>query len=186
MGHAIEGAGGRIDKFIGDGVMALFGLDSGVEAGCREALAAAKAMAERMQGLNRALVHDIPEPLRIGIGIHTGSAIVGEMGYGTAVSITAVGDSVNTASRIESLTKTYACEVVISEAVARHAGIDLGDAPRHEIEVRGRAERLVVRTFVSAKNIPSPAAAATPATKMPIWRVGAVSSLLNAVRRNSI
>ena len=55
IGHAVEAAGGRIDKFIGDGVMALFGLDSGVEAGCREALAAAKDMAERMENLNRAL-----------------------------------------------------------------------------------------------------------------------------------
>jgi adenylate cyclase len=153
-GHAVEAAGGRIDKFIGDGVMALFGLDSGVEAGCREALAAAKDMAERMETLNRALIHDIPEPLRIGIGIHTGPAIVGEMGYGTAVSITAVGDSVNTASRIEALTKTYACELVISEAVALRAGIDLGDAPRHEIEIRGRVERLVVRTFTSARDLP--------------------------------
>jgi len=153
-GHAVETAGGRIDKFIGDGVMALFGLDSGVEAGCREALVAAKDMAERMETLNRALIHDIPEPLRIGIGIHTGPAIVGEMGYGTAVSITAVGDSVNTASRIEALTKTYACELVISEAVALRAGIDLGDAPRHEIEIRGRVERLVVRTFTSARDLP--------------------------------
>src|SRR6266566_2452339 len=106
-GHAVEAAGGRIDKFIGDGVMALFGLDSGVEAGCREALTAARDMSERMETLNRALIHDLPEPLRIGIGIHTGPAIVGEMGYGTAVSITAVGDSVNTASRVEGLTKTY-------------------------------------------------------------------------------
>ena len=153
MGHAVEAAGGHIDKFIGDGVRALFGLDSGVEAGCREALAAAKDMAERLQSLNRALIHDLPAPLRIGIGIHTGPAIVGEMGYGTAVSITAVGDAVNTASRLEALTKTYGCELVISEAVVRHAGIDVGDAPRHEIEIRGRVERLVVRTFKSAKDL---------------------------------
>ena len=153
MGHAVEAAGGHIDKFIGDGVMALFGLDSGVEAGCREALAAAKDMAERLQSLNRALIHDLPAPLRIGIGSHTGPAIVGEMGYGTAVSITAVGDAVNTASRLEALTKTYGCELVISEAVVRHAGIDVGDAPRHEIEIRGRVERLVVRTFKSAKDL---------------------------------
>jgi adenylate cyclase len=52
MGHAVEAAGGRIDKFIGDGVMALFGLDTGVETGGREALAAAKDMVERMQSLN--------------------------------------------------------------------------------------------------------------------------------------
>jgi adenylate cyclase len=157
-GHAVEAAGGRIDKFIGDGVMALFGLDSGVEAGCRQALAAARDMSERMESLNRALVHDISEPLRIGIGIHTGPAIVGEMGYGSAVSITAVGDSVNTASRIEGLTKTYGCELVISEAVALRAGIELGDAPRHEIEIRGRVERLVVRTFARARDLPERAA----------------------------
>src|SRR6266508_5442149 len=143
-GHAVEAAGGHIDKFIGDGVMALYGLDSGVEAGCRQALAAARDMSERMESLNRALVHDISEPLRIGIGIHTGPAIVGEMGYGSAVSVTAVGDCVNTASRVEGLTKTYGCELVISAAVALRAGIDVGDAPRHEIEIRGRVERLVV------------------------------------------
>jgi adenylate cyclase len=157
-GHAVEAAGGHIDKFIGDGVMALFGLDSGVEAGCRQALAAARDMSARMESLNHALVHDIPEPLRIGIGIHTGPAIVGEMGYGSAVSVTAVGDSVNTASRIEGLTKTYGCELVISEAVALRAGIDVGDAPRHEIEIRGRVERLVVRTFARARDLPERAA----------------------------
>jgi adenylate cyclase len=157
-GHAVEAAGGHIDKFIGDGVMALFGLDSGVEAGCRQALAAARDMSARMESLNHALVHDIPEPLRIGIGIHTGPAIVGEMGYGSAVSVTAVGDSVNTASRIEGLTKTYGCELVISEAVALRAGIDVGDAPRHEIEIRGRVERLVVRTFAQARDLPERAA----------------------------
>src|SRR4029450_2988912 len=153
-GHAAQAAGGHIDKFIGDGVMALFGLDSGVEAGCRQALAAARDMSERMDSLNRALVHDKPEPLRIGIGIHTGPAIVGEMGYGSAVSVTAVGDSVNTASRVEGLTKTYACELVISAAVALRAGVDLGAAPRHEIEILGRVEELVVRTFTRARDLP--------------------------------
>src|SRR5207245_10650572 len=73
-GHAIEAAGGRIDKFIGDGVMALFGLDSGAEAGCREALAAGKDMAEGMVVLNRALMHDVHAALRIGIGIPVGPA----------------------------------------------------------------------------------------------------------------
>jgi adenylate cyclase len=154
MGHAVEAAGGHIDKFIGDGVMALFGLDSGVEAGCREALAAAKGMSERMEALNHALAHDIPEPLRIGIGIHTGPAIVGEMGYGSAVSVTAVGDCVNTASRMEALSKTYGCELVISEDVATRSGIEFGPLTHHDIEIRGRVGRLVVHTFRSARDLP--------------------------------
>ena len=163
MGHAVEEAGGRIDKFIGDGVMALFGLDRGVEVGCREALAAARAMSERLAHLNETLAHDLPEPLRIGIGIHTGPAIVGEMGYGRAVSVTAVGDSVNTASRLEGLTKTYGAELVVSEAVVVRAGLDLSQAERHEMEIRGRIERLAVRTLRSARDLPAPARAPSAA-----------------------
>jgi adenylate cyclase len=154
MGVAVERAGGRIDKFIGDGVMALFGLESGPEAGSREALAAARAMAERLAELNSAMVHDLTEPLRIGIGIHVGPAIVGEMGYGAAVSVTAVGDSVNTASRLEALTKTYGAQLVVSEALAARAGLALDGLPRHEIEIRGRVERMRIVALASALDLP--------------------------------
>ncbi len=155
MGQAVEDAGGHIDKFIGDGVMALFGLDRGLAAGCREALAAARAMALRLDQLNDALANDLPEPLRIGIGIHAGSAIVGEMGYGRAVSLTAVGDTVNTASRLESLTREFGAQLVVSETVLREAGLDLGAAaPAQEIEIRGRSERLAVRIVANARTLP--------------------------------
>jgi adenylate cyclase len=80
------------------------------------------------------------------------------MGYGTAMSVTAVGDTVNTASRLESLTKTYGVELVIADAVARRAGIDLGTAPVHEIEIRGRDERLAVRLIMNAGDLPVSAA----------------------------
>jgi adenylate cyclase len=154
MGHAIEEAGGHIDKFIGDGIMALFGLDRGVAAGCREALVAARAMSERLLQLNKALAHDLPEPLRIGIGIHMGPAIVGEMGYGRAVSLTAIGDAVNTASRVEGLAREYQCELVVSEMVLIGAAVDLGDTPAREIEIRGRVERLRVRVLQTARKLP--------------------------------
>jgi adenylate cyclase len=150
MGQAVERAGGRVDKFIGDGVMALFGVDSGPEKGCREALAGARAMAENLAALNAALAHDLDAPLRIGIGIHMGNAIVGEMGYARATSVTAIGDAVNTASRLEALTKDYGAQLVVSEDVIARAGANLSDYPEHEVEIRGREQALKVRVVADA------------------------------------
>jgi adenylate cyclase len=159
MGRAVEEAGGHLDKFIGDGVMALFGIDSGPVMGCRQALHAARLMSERLVELNKALENDLGAPLRIGIGLHFGATIVGEMGYGKAVSLTAVGDAVNTASRLESATKEYGCELVVSEDLVSRAGIDLAAFPRHELAIRGREQMLVIRTLASGRDLPVVAAA---------------------------
>jgi adenylate cyclase len=155
MGTAVEQAGGHLDKFIGDGVMALFGVGTGVADGARRALDAARHMAINLDEMNRALSHDLDRPLRIGIGIHAGPAIVGEMGYGKAVALTAVGDSVNTASRIEALTKELDCQLVISESVARAAGLTFEGAERREIAIRGRAEPLSVIGIRNAIDLPA-------------------------------
>ncbi|MFZ5792767.1 MAG: adenylate/guanylate cyclase domain-containing protein [Pseudomonadota bacterium] len=155
MGSAVEEAGGHLDKFIGDGVMALFGVGADPAEGCRRALEAARRMALNLDEMNRVLAHELPEPLRIGIGIHVGPAIVGEMGYGRASSITAIGDSVNTASRLEGLTKEFGCQLVISAEVAEKAGIDLAEPERHEIAVRGRDERLIVLAIGDARALPA-------------------------------
>jgi adenylate cyclase len=94
------------------------------------------------------------------------------MGYGKAVSVTAVGDSVNTASRLETLTKSFGAQLVLSEALVARAGIDLDKVPRHEIEIRGRLERMRILALASALELPEfgpepprrrwPAAAAAP------------------------
>jgi adenylate cyclase len=160
MGIAVEAAGGQIDKFIGDGVMALFGVGGRPTDGCRRALVAARAMAEALHELNRSLASDINEPLRIGIGIHAGPAIVGEMGYGRATSVTAVGDTVNTASRLETLTKDYGCQLVISDAVADYAGLDVAAFARHEIAIRGRKDALAIRIIGDARALSADALAA--------------------------
>lgn len=152
-GQAIEAAGGRVDKFIGDGVMAIFGLNDDPQAACRQALDAARRMALALDDLNEALSGDLDLPLRIGIGLHAGSAIVGEMGYERAAQITAIGDTVNTASRLEALTKELAVELVVSEELLDRAGIDLPAAPRHDVEIRGRQGRLAVRAFKKAVDL---------------------------------
>ena len=145
MGVAIEQQGGRVDKFIGDGIMALFGLERGPEDACLQALAAARAMAGALAQLNRRLADDLREPLRIGIGLHVGPVILGHMGYGRATTLTAIGDTVNVASRLETLTKELDVELVVSSRLAEAAGIDLGSFEERRIEIRGRRRPLRVR-----------------------------------------
>jgi adenylate cyclase len=154
MGRAVEAAGGRVDKFIGDGVMALFGIETGAQSGCRDALAAARLMSERLADLNLSLQAELGRPLRIGIGIHCGPVIVGEMGYGSAAALTAIGDAVNTASRLEGLSKSYDCELVVSDETVVRANLDFSGFPRYEIEIRGKREMLAVRTLERAAALP--------------------------------
>jgi adenylate cyclase len=144
VGESIASAGGMVDKFIGDGVMALFGIEAGPAEGCRQALAAAQRMVDQVQMLSQALAEELAEPLRIGVGIHCGPAVVGRMGYGATIHLTAIGDTVNVASRLQDLTKEFSCHLVISEEVAQQAGLNLSALPRHEITVRNRREALAI------------------------------------------
>ncbi|NDH61461.1 MAG: adenylate/guanylate cyclase domain-containing protein [Alphaproteobacteria bacterium] len=152
-GQAIEAAGGRVDKFIGDGVMAIFGLSGDPRTACRQALEAARLMAVALDDLNEAMSGDLDLPLRIGIGLHAGPAIVGEMGYERAAQITAIGDTVNTASRLEALTKDFGAELVVSQELLDKAGIDLAAAPQHDVDIRGRQGRLAVRAVTRAAEL---------------------------------
>ncbi len=149
-GQAIEAAGGRLDKFIGDGVMAIFGLDSDAATACRQALDAARRMTAALEELNEALSGDLDSPLRIGIGLHAGATIVGEMGYERATHLTAIGDTVNTASRLEGLTKEFGVELVVSQELLDRAGVEAAQAPRHDVEIRGRQGRLAIRAIAQA------------------------------------
>ena len=155
MGGAIEGAGGRLDKFIGDGVMALFGVGSDARHGCRSALEAARRMSLALSEMNETLAADLEEPLRMGIGIHVGTVIIGEMGYEKVSSLTAIGDAVNTASRLEGLSKDYGAQLVFSAGVADKAGIDVSGFARRDAEVRGRTEPLSVFVVEDAARLPA-------------------------------
>jgi adenylate cyclase len=162
MGQAIEEAGGRVDKFIGDGIMALFGIDLEPEEACRRALAGARAMALALDELNRELEHDLRAPLRIGIGLHAGPVILGEMGYRRATSLTAIGDPVNVASRLEALTKEFDAQLVVSAALAERAGVDLAGFELRQIEIRGRRRPLRIRVVGDARALPVAGPAARP------------------------
>lgn len=157
MGEAVEASGGHLDKFIGDGVMALFGTKTDIRTGARQAMHAAQEMSIKLMDLNEQLKDELEEPLRIGIGIHVGPAIIGEMGYGTATGLTAIGDSVNTASRLEAMTKEFGAQLIVSEDVTRSAEAAVAGYDEQEIAVRGRDEGVKVYVIKNAAELSVPA-----------------------------
>jgi len=152
-GEAVARAGGIVDKFVGDGVMALFGVESGSDDGSRRALIAANEIVSGVNQLSQLLAAELAEPLKIGVGIHSGPAVVGRMGYGSAISLTAIGDTVNVASRLQDLTKEYACQLVISEQVALQGGVNVSSLPRHELSVRNRREALTIYVIKDVQTV---------------------------------
>ena len=153
VGGAVAQAGGIANQYTGDGVMALFGVDVDSSTACRQAILASSLMIERVAALSRVLGGELDGPLRIGVGIHTGSVVVGEMGYGGTRYLTAVGDTVNTTSRLEALTKEYACELVVSEEALKRAGIDAADCPHHELALRNREAPLKIVVVDKARRL---------------------------------
>jgi len=162
MGEAIEQHGGHVDKFLGDGIMALFGLDGDPATAARAALDATVAMGARLERLNDAMAGELEAPLQMGIGLHVGTAIVGEMGHGAARQLTAVGDTVNVASRLEALAKTHAAELVASTAVLERAG--RRPHATASVGVRGRSGEVTVEIFARTADL---GAAADPAALAP-------------------
>jgi adenylate cyclase len=144
MSEALHETGGHYAQFSGDGLMALYGLESDVARGCRDAMHGAAAMVRRLALLNARLAEELPEPLQIGIGIHCGEAIVGTMGPPSSPNLSAIGDNINIAARLEALCKTYQVTLVVSEETAQHAGVDLSAFDKHAAPVRGREEAVVV------------------------------------------
>ncbi len=97
-------------------------------------------MNRRLMALNERLAVELREPLRIGIGIHCGEAIVGTMGPPASPNFSAIGDNINIAARLETLTRDYDCTLLVSAVTAQCAGVDLSRFPTHQAKVRGRGE----------------------------------------------
>jgi adenylate cyclase len=144
--QAVTDAGGQPNQFVGDGVLALFGLDVDRATACRQALRAAALVASNVAYLNHRFATEVRDPIQYGIGIHAGEVIVGDIGFRDHTIFTALGDAVNVAARLQDMTKTLECRAVISQEVASTAGIALDTLKRHRVEIRGRVEPMTVFT----------------------------------------
>jgi adenylate cyclase len=151
VSQAVIECGGQPNQFVGDGQLALFGLATNPQTACRQALRAAAMIAVNIDELNQFLSHDLREPIRFGIGIHGGEVIIGDIGYRDHMVFTALGDAVNVAARLQDMTKSLACEAIVSEEVRTTAGLAEDALPQQQVTIRGRSEPMIVRSVIDAK-----------------------------------
>lgn len=139
MVQAIHAHGGTLDKFMGDGIMAFFGAPQRRENPCADAFSAAQAMLAALSEFNRELAAEGRPPLAIGIGLNYGAAVVGYIGAADRHEYTAIGDAVNTASRIEGLTKEAGYPLLAARSVVERLPDSSGFVPLGARAVKGRA-----------------------------------------------
>jgi len=144
--QAVIDSGGQPNQFVGDGLLALFGLDVDPASACRQALRAASLVASNVEYMNHEFATELQQPIQFGIGIHGGEVIIGDIGFRDHTIFTALGDSVNVAARLQDMTKTLKCTVVISEEVCRNAGLAPEKLTRTEVSIRGRDQPMMVST----------------------------------------
>lgn len=137
MVAAVFAHGGTLDKFLGDGLMAYFGAPVTDAEHASKALLCAQAMQTALAQLNATRAVAGEAPLRMGIGLHTGTVIVGAIGTDTRREFTAVGDAVNVAARIEALTRQYKTDILVSEQTALRVGEQVALRLVDETPVRG-------------------------------------------------
>jgi adenylate cyclase len=148
--QAVTDAGGQPNQFLGDGMLALFGLDVDPKTACRQAIRAAALIATNVEHMNHQFADDLGKPIEFGIGIHGGDVIVGDIGSRTRTVFTALGDPVNVAARLQDMTKSLNCQVIISDEAYTTAGIESDALTRTEVAIRGRNKPVMVRTAADA------------------------------------
>jgi len=148
--QAVLDAGGQPNQFVGDGMLALFGLDVDPATASRQAMRAAANIAANVEHMNYQFTNELRDPIQFGIGIHGGDVIIGDIGFRDHTVFTALGDAVNVAARLQDMTKSLNCQVVISDETFKGSGVAIDGLPLTQVAIRGREESMQVRTATDA------------------------------------
>jgi adenylate cyclase len=147
MSQIVKGHDGVVGKFIGDGLLAFWGVPDRLPDHAARAVRAARDMRVALRELNRYRADDGVPPIKIGIGIHTGTVAAGMLGGQLQSEYTVIGDAVNVASRIEGLTKEHGVDLLVSETTWAQLGATAAGRRLSSAEIRGRKESVVLYTI---------------------------------------
>lgn len=153
IGEAILSERGWIDKYMGDGLLAVFGRDSDAETGCRQALNAARKIDWALDQINQDFRAENGQPLDVAMGLHVGPLVIGRIGHPASAAITVIGPTVNVASRLEGLTKEKQVQLVVSRELAYTARWSAEGLPVEDVTVRGFSEPIEVLLVKRARQI---------------------------------
>lgn len=149
---AVE-AGGQVAEFRGDAVVAEFGKRCDTRTACQQAMASLPLIARNLGRLSDMLRDDLGGPLRFGIGVDGSSTVSGEIGFGDRTTVTAFGDALSVAARLQDLTKELACEALVSDEVMRLGEIDTAGFPPYTAALRGFERPIPVRIIRSVSGV---------------------------------
>ena len=141
---------GTVDKFIGDSIMAIFGAPTPQPNHAERAVRTALEMKRLLQEFNHNRMRLGKEPIRVGVGINTGSVVVGNIGSVQRLEYTAIGDAVNLASRLEGINKQYGTEIIISEYTRRQLPDDVIVRELDDVRVKGKHEPVKIYEVLGA------------------------------------
>jgi class 3 adenylate cyclase len=146
MGQVINDAGGFIDKYIGDAIMALFEDET-----TGSALRAAVAMHQVLEAFNEKRLPQEQPTIKIGIGIHRGEVVLGTIGFTSRIESTVIGDAVNVAARVEGLTRKYDCSILVTESVVvalQHPEVFNLRLVDDSVKVKGKTEPVAIYELI--------------------------------------
>ncbi|MFN3604963.1 MAG: peroxidase family protein [Leptonema sp. (in: bacteria)] len=161
MGDAILHHNGYIDKFIGDGILGVFGIDQkDNQKKCQDAYHAALDMLKHLDEFNQFLKRNFKEEFKIGIGLHFGNVILGDMGHPEKKQITVIGDVVNFTSKLEKMTKKIKVPILATEDFIQMLGNDKLDKKKYQVQITGKTGKYTVyslasteKTYTSLRNL---------------------------------
>lgn len=151
--RSVSKTNGVIDKFLGDGALVTWGAIPGSEVSPEQVLDTAKEFLKEMDGLNLTVIKRGLSPIEIGMGIHRGPVIAGNIGSQDRMEYTVIGNTVNVASRLEQLSKIFKCHIVISQDVISFSSLCAEWEIKSDVQVRGLEKTIQVAVYTNTKEI---------------------------------